>query len=278
MLAKLPYQEEEKKERIKGIIGTIVFHVVLLILLILIKLIPMPIPQEEDGGGILINFGNSETGSGEEVPQSMENSTPTPPQPSQVTPVKNDNVVTQDVEQTIAIKKQKKDSKKPPVDKPVVKNNPQPTTQTEERPQQKPKALFTGNNNNNVTSQGNTGGIGDQGDPKGNPFTQGNSQIGGGDNPLGAGGDGIGLSMAGRKITKYPTITDNSQKTGRVVVNIKVDKNGNVIYAEATRIGSTTDDSYLFSLAVKAAYQTKLNAISDNEDQFGKMTFTFKVK
>jgi TonB family protein len=277
MIVNLNY-ENDKKERIKGIMGTVLFHVLLLIVLILIKLIPMPIPQEEDEGGILINFGNTETGSGSEVPQSMDKSTPTPPQPTQVTPVKNDNVVTQDLEHTVAIKNHKKDTKKPPVDKPVVKNNQTTTTQTEVTPQQKPKALFPSNNNNDVTSQGKTGGSGDQGDPKGNPFSNGNSQVGGGDNPLGTGGEGIGLSMTGRKIIKYPTITDNSQKTGRVVVNIKVDKNGNVIYAEATRSGSTTDDSYLFNLAVKAAYQTKLNSISDNEEQFGKMTFTFKVK
>jgi outer membrane biosynthesis protein TonB len=269
---------QDKKERTKGIIGTILFHVILILILVLIKLLPSPIPVEEDGGGILINFGSSETGSGNEIPQSIDQSKPTPPQPTQVTPVKNDNVVTQDLEQTIAIKNQKKENKKPPVDKPVVQNNTQNTTQTEQKPQQKPKALFTGSQNNNVTSQGNTGGSGDQGDPKGNPFTNGNSQIGGGDNPLGTGGDGIGLNMTGRRITKYPNVNDNSQKTGRVVVNIKVDKNGNVIYAEATRRGSTTDDSYLFNLAVKAAYETKLNSSPDMIEQFGTMTFTFRVK
>jgi TonB family protein len=84
--------------------------------------------------------------------------------------------------------------------------------------------------------------------------------------------------MTGRRITKYPNVNDNSQKTGRVVVNIKVDKNGNVIYAEATRRGSTTDDSYLFNLAVKAAYETKLNSSPDMIEQFGTMTFTFRVK
>ncbi len=270
--------ELERKERNKGIIGTIAFHAIMVIILLLIKLLPTPIPHEEDGGGILINFGSSETGLGDELPQSLEQSNPTPPQPTNVTPVKLDNIVTQDLEQTLAIKNQKKDIKKPPVDKPVLKNNTQNTTQTEVKPEQKPKAIFTGSQNNNTSSQGKTEGTGDQGDLKGSLFTNGNSKVGGGANPLGAGGEGIGLSMTGRKITKYPIVTDNSQKTGRVVVNIKVDKNGNVIYAEATRSGSTTDDSYLFSLAVKAAYQTKLNTISDNEEQFGKMTFTFKVK
>jgi hypothetical protein len=51
-----------------------------------------------------------------------------------------------------------------------------------------------------------------------------------------------------------------------------------VIYAKATRQGSTTDDGYLFGLAEKAALQTKLNSSSDMVEQFGTMTFTFKVK
>jgi hypothetical protein len=68
--------KQEKKERIRGIIGTIVFHGMLILILLLIKLLPMPVPQEEDGGGILINFGDSETGSGTEIPQSTDYNRP----------------------------------------------------------------------------------------------------------------------------------------------------------------------------------------------------------
>lgn len=277
MNASLEY-DINNKQRIKGIVGTIIFHLILLLILLFIKLMPIPIPQEEDGGGILINFGNSETGSGDDVPQSTEVSTPTPPQPSKITPVKNHDVVTQDIDKTVSINNKKKDKKKLPTDKPIVNNTTTTNTQTETKETQKPKAVFQSNNNNNVSSQGNTGGSGDQGSPNGNPFTNGMSQTGGGINPLGIGGNGIGLNLSGRHITKYPTVNDNSQKTGRVVVNIKVDKNGNVIYAEATRQNSTTDDAYLFSLAVKAAYETKLNANPDMIEQFGTMTFNFRVK
>ncbi|HKL67450.1 MAG TPA: hypothetical protein VJ877_06120, partial [Bacteroidales bacterium] len=48
-------------ERTKGIIGTLVFHVLLAVLLISAGLHTTKIPEEE---GILVNFGTEETGSG----------------------------------------------------------------------------------------------------------------------------------------------------------------------------------------------------------------------
>lgn len=52
----------EKKNRIKGILGTILFHVGLLLLLLFLALrTPLPLPGEE---GVLVNFGFDETGMG----------------------------------------------------------------------------------------------------------------------------------------------------------------------------------------------------------------------
>jgi len=62
-------------------------------------------------------------------------------------------------------------------------------------------------------------------------------------------------------------------------VNIKVDKAGNVIFAKATKKGSTTTDNYLFQLAEDAAMKTMVNADPGAaEEQFGTITYTFKVK
>ena len=53
------------REHKKGLVGTVVFHGVILLLLILMGFFtPLPLPGEE---GILVNFGDSETGWGEEV-------------------------------------------------------------------------------------------------------------------------------------------------------------------------------------------------------------------
>ncbi|HZF99541.1 MAG TPA: hypothetical protein VEY71_00990 [Chitinophagales bacterium] len=265
---------EEKKERTTGAVVSAVIHALLILLLLMWHLRASEAPGDDAAaGGILINFGTTETGFGDEVPETKVVAPPTPPQPESAPAQKESQVVTQDLEDAPSINTSKEKPKKIAEPKPKPADKPVETKPVEP---QKPKLLFPGNRDN-AASQGNTQPGGDQGDVKGNPNTNGQAQIDG-DNAVGKGGTGIGLNMAGRRITKYPSITDNSQKTGRVVVNIKVDRYGKVIYAKATRQGSTTDDGYLFGLAEKAAFQTQLNSSSDMVEQFGTMTFTFKVK
>jgi hypothetical protein len=268
---------QEKKERASSAAVSIGVHVALLLLFLFWQLHNNPIPVEEDGGGILVNFGDSETGLGDVEPMSKDVSVPTPPQPQNTPPQKVEEVVTQDNEPAPSINTTK--TKKPKVDD--VKTKTVATTPVVTPPVEKPKqpkALFPGNTTNSSTSQGDNVPGGNKGKTYGDKNTNGNSDIGGGSNPLGTGGPGIGFSLSGRSMTKRPTIEDKSQKTGKVVVKIKVDKNGNVVSATATHMGSTTEDSYLYNLAEKAAFQTKFNASADMIEQFGTMTFTFKVK
>ncbi|MFA5326818.1 MAG: cell envelope integrity protein TolA [Prolixibacteraceae bacterium] len=105
-----------------GFFGTIITHAVILALLLLFGFFtPLPLPEEE---GILINFGDSETGIGQEEPAPSESApvenqvekkievkTPPPPPPPAkkvVTPVKKEPVMTQDLEKTAAIETAKK--------------------------------------------------------------------------------------------------------------------------------------------------------------------------
>ena len=72
---------------------------------------------------------------------------------------------------------------------------------------------------------------------------------------------------------------DNSQKTGTVAVRIKVDRNGNVVYAKYTSQGSNTLDSYLIRKAEEAALKCKFDANPQAaSEQIGKITFQFKVQ
>ncbi len=126
---------EEYSERKKGIIGTIVFHVIVLMLLLFLGFFtPLPLPGEE---GILVNFGNSENGLGDREPaparQKQPTPTPAPPKreeqkatpPPATTPppVPKSNpqpakevAMTQDYEKTVAIeaaeKKKKEEERK----------------------------------------------------------------------------------------------------------------------------------------------------------------------
>ncbi|MFV0267629.1 MAG: cell envelope integrity protein TolA [Draconibacterium sp.] len=128
-------ETEYYSERKKGIIGTIVFHVIVLMLLIFLGFFtPLPLPGEE---GILVNFGNSANGLGdrEPAPARQKQPTPTPAPPKReeqkATPLPattpppapksnpqpaKDVAMTQDYEKTVAIeaaeKKKKEEERK----------------------------------------------------------------------------------------------------------------------------------------------------------------------
>ena len=78
---------------------------------------------------------------------------------------------------------------------------------------------------------------------------------------------------------RKPIIDDKSQLTGRVVVNITVDKDGAVVAAIPGGRGSTTTSDYLFSKAKEAAMKAKFSPSPEGADiQKGTMTFVFVVQ
>ncbi|MCW3805987.1 TonB family protein [Plebeiibacterium marinum] len=99
----------QKKYNKHGIIGSIVFHAIILILLMVFGLTTLP--QQEEG--ILVNLGNVETGLGEvEPPKSSSTPTPvqpktTPPPPTpkeKSAPKTEENIKTQDYDKAPEIK------------------------------------------------------------------------------------------------------------------------------------------------------------------------------
>src|SRR5690606_8890900 len=118
--------------------------------------------------------------------------------------------------------------------------------------------------------KGNTGKPGSQGDPNGDP----NSNILEG---ISNGSGRVGGGLGNRGVLHEPRIEDRSQKTGRVVISVCVDKSGKVIRAEYTQKGSTTTDSELREIARKAALQFKFTT-SEIVEQCGTITVDFKVK
>ncbi|MBP9790014.1 MAG: energy transducer TonB, partial [Bacteroidia bacterium] len=74
-------------------------------------------------------------------------------------------------------------------------------------------------------------------------------------------------------------ITDHSQETGKVVVDITVDKDGTVETAIPGGRGSTTTSAYLFRLAKEAAMKAKFNPSPEGADiQKGTISFVFLVQ
>lgn len=131
------------------------------------------------------------------------------------------------------------------------------------------------------TGQGNTGKPGNQGIPGGtgdNPFGKTNGSGGGSGGGTGGGiGASVGGGLGGRAVVARGKINDDSQKSGRVVVEVCVDGNGNVMNAEYKSLGSTTSDLELRNKAITAAKGYKF-ASSDAAKQCGTITFNFRLQ
>lgn len=87
----------------------------------------------------------------------------------------------------------------------------------------------------------------------------------------------VGRGLNGRQIIYAPTIEDQSQKSGRVIVEICVNKSGIVESASYTQRGSNTTDRYLVNLAEEAAMKWRFST-SEVEKQCGVITIDFKVE
>ena len=83
--------------------------------------------------------------------------------------------------------------------------------------------------------------------------------------------------LGGRTVIKRSYPKDNSQLTGTVVVAVCVDRDGNVITADFTQRGSTTNSGQLIQSAVNAAKQWKFSP-GDVDKECGTITFNFKTQ
>ena len=124
--------------------------------------------------------------------------------------------------------------------------------------------------NNIMQSSDAEAGEASKGNPLGHPDA---SVLEGLSKGKGSAGDGLGS----RTLLHAPEINDNTQKQGRVIINICVDKNGKVQSAEYTQKGSTTTDSHLISLATKSAKKYRFSE-SQVEEQCGEVIIDFKLK
>lgn len=300
-------QLQEKKSNQQSLVITITTTLLLLAVLFYIKLQHPPV--EEPISGVMIDFGDSEDGLGDDnlleaggqnsQPQASA-STPSPPASapafsSTPTPVKSagTNTVLAEDPQAVAlaaqqkqaaIEKQKALLEQQRIAEAVKKAEADRLAKEAEEKKIKDQmaGVFTKGKTGAGTGTGTSSGAG-PGAGQGNTKPGGNqgAQWGtpGGD-PNGTGtGDGTSYDLKGRTWRQRPLVFDNSQKTGRVVVAIKVDKGGNVVYAKYQQKGSTTTDATLISLSEQAALKAKFSAdLSAEEEQFGTITFNYSVQ
>lgn len=256
---------ENKKHKYKGIVGTLIFHAVVILLLFLLGFTTaLPLPGEE---GVEVSLGTSDDGFGDiqpEKPAAIESSAPQP----KTVEVKEE-IVTQDIEDAPSVETVKETNEK--TEKVVEKVVKEPV---KEEPKVNPAALYKGKSTTTTEqgSEGITGNEGDQGKPTGSIDSK---------NYLGKGGfgDGLSYSLAGREPKYLPKPSTDFKENGTVVVQITVNKYGKVVNAVATDKGSNTTDTKLRRLAEEAAKKAVFNAKTDAAElQRGTITYHFVVK
>ena len=120
----------KEKNRAKGIIGTIVFHVAILLALIFFGLsTPLPLPGEE---GVEVNLGSSDQGMGfvqEEEPAERIKETRPPPPPPEEEEIIEEEIITQEVEEAPVIeeeKTEKREEKEEVIEEPPIEDAARP--------------------------------------------------------------------------------------------------------------------------------------------------------
>lgn len=254
--------------KIRGIAGTIIFHILLLLVLIFFGLsTPLPLPGEE---GVEVNLGYTDEGMG--YIQQSEPPKATPPAPPQEIKeeVKEEEIITQETEETPAITKPKNDDIKDIPDK-EIKEKPEVIEKIPEKPKVDPRALYTGKSKstNNGSNEGKTVKSGDQG----NKFGVKDIKIHDGS---GGSGSGVSFDLGGRGAKHLPEPKYTSPEQGKVVVTIYVNKQGQVTKAYSGAKGTTIADLQLRKLAKEAALRAKFNPdLNAPETQKGTITYNF---
>jgi TonB family protein len=289
---------ETQKDKIISLSTTIGFHLLIILALIFYTLDLTPITRTaEDFGGVPVMFGNvpdafgddESLGKGDGEEGAKEASSPnvvddplpmvenTSKQSKPTVSNAKEAPVTQDMEETVAIKEAKKKAEAKKLQE--AEENRKKTDAERIAQQEAAKkgqidnrmaGLFgNGSSTANASgSRGNTEGTGTQGVPTGNTSYGKTSGIGGwGSFDLG------GRSLGSGGLVKPNYSVDDY---GTVVVDVIVNAKGDVVEATIGK-GTNTPDTNLRNEAIRAAKRTKFNAVSSVTNQKGKITYKFNL-
>lgn len=259
----------ETKEEKKSFTITSILFVIMFILFFYLGLTSLDPPPEN---GIAINFGTTEFGSGKIQPTEAIQSAPKPTaaQPAAAT---DDDVLSQDTEDAVVMKKAKKSQPTKEVTKEEVKPKPKESPKPSKSTTDALSSLINGPKSDGKAAggEGNDNQAGDKGSLNGDPYA--NSYYGSG----GGSGSGSGWGLNGRSISSRGKEVQKCNEFGTVVVQITVNRSGNVIAAKYTK-GTTNTNPCLVEPALATARKYKWQPDSDApETQIGFITVNFKL-
>jgi protein TonB len=278
--------------------ATVLLHSLIFLFLIGRLLTPPDPPYTDSAGGVSVNFGTDETGSGTVQQTTLTpiqaDFSPPPSQAKQVEASKQEDIATQDLEDAPVIEKNKvTDVVKPKVEPvempktaaPAKIENTLENTKKESiaMPEHKvdPNAMFQKGaygNPNASKGEGTGGKQGDQGkaygDPNSKNYMSGEDGVG-----MGPGrGDFRGVTLKGRRSTSLPAPRFCNEK-GNVIIDITVNRDGDVVDAKYHREGSTITDNCSIDNAKRAAKLSKFNSAPGADPlQYGTINYVFTVQ
>lgn len=284
----LTREEENKNRIISGGITLTVFGLLLLFLILYQIITPNPpFPESGGGGGQelalgMMNLGNDDIDFG-----TMGKATSVVVKEEKVTA--KENILTDPGGEEVNLKTE---------EKPEIKNNetvitpvkPKTEVKKEKTAAEKLAEKFKKETGKNGGGVGNNSEAGQNGTPSGDPFKNGNGGHGTGDGGGDGEGDGpgkgpgkgpgfgggkYGIDLKGRAVVKPPVLPRDTKEEGKVVVEITVDAEGNVIEANPNGRGTTTSSAILKAKAKQTALATKFNVDGKFEEQRGTITIIF---
>jgi outer membrane biosynthesis protein TonB len=290
----------------KSFVITTVIYILLLLILFFIRFWPPANMQElaggGGGGGVTVNFGDTEFGSGNNFESDVldvKNETKQVVKPIETA---EDQIIAQEnsTEENDVVIAKKPIAKKPKVE--IIKKATQPVVVKPKVTKNTNDALANILKGGNKGGDGNSSTQGNQGSSNGSLSNDGYGNGGsgggtGGGNGSGSGtgtgagsgsgsgggsgsgsGGGVGYSLGGRKALSKPAPKYTCNESGKVVVEVSVDRNGNTVSVVPGVKGTTNTAKCLLDQARIAAMNTKWQASDDApERHVGKIVYSFSL-
>lgn len=276
--------KKEQKSNILAAIGTIIFMALLLLLLLWIT-VASPVVEEDEG--IMVSFGDADTGGGREDGAMAAAAVPelVAPPPAPTAPSDND-LMTQEDEETLALQRQRDEEARRRAEAEMERlrrqREEEARVEAERIAREKALAEQKAREQKAVDKAAALGALfGQTGSDEGANGLAGESASSGTKgNPVGHGSaGGNSWNLNGRRlIGDLPHPSNEFRQEGRVVVSVIVDAAGNVVSAMVSGNGTTISDETTRQLAVKAALKAKFDLVERPDKAMGTITYNFKFK